>query len=184
MNSGAENRPPVPCSLAELDAAFADAPRPDTTPLTDDETAALRERLDAQQPGETLTHRERAAWTEMGIIRTRNAVVSMYELVQAEYQQPTASPVSTQFGAGVLAAIEWATGVEPTGPITDEAADQFPPSGVQLYHEEVAALDVAERRRPHRHGQNFAVGVQHALMWLTARTSEPPWGTTPLPHGG
>ncbi|KAB2376966.1 hypothetical protein [Actinomadura montaniterrae] len=178
MSSGADHGAPEAPSLAALKAAFADAPRPDTRPLSEAEKTALRDRLNSARPGQTvkLTHREHTARTEMGIIRTREDVVSLYELVQGEYRQPQASPVSAEFGAGILAAIEWATGVEAIGPITGEAAEQFPPSGAQLYHEQVAALDVAERRRQHARGQNFAVGVEHTLMWLTARTTERPWG--------
>ncbi|WP_190859341.1 hypothetical protein [Actinomadura sp. RB99] len=84
MSSGADHESPEAPSLAALKAEFADVPRPDTRPLTEAEKTALRDRLNSARPGETvkLTHREHTARTEMGIIRAREDVVSLYELVQ------------------------------------------------------------------------------------------------------
>ncbi|RSN51124.1 hypothetical protein [Actinomadura sp. WAC 06369] len=178
MNERPPERPRRARTLAELDAAFADVQWSDDTPLTDEEKAALRERLNSRRPGETLnlSPRERSARWELGIIRPRETVVDMYNQVQAEYRAPRMNPTGTEMGQGVIDAIEWCTGVTSHAPITGERSVQWPPSTEQMSGEEEAAADVAEGRRPHGRGRSYAVGVEHTIRWLLARTAQRPWG--------
>src|SRR5262245_3436610 len=147
MSSGTPSNDPRPrrsaqtMSLEELDAAFADAPVSDRTPLTAEEKTALRARLDSRRTGEKLhaTHRERAARWEPAIIRPSETVVDLYTQVQQEYRTERMSPTSTEMGQGVIDAIEWCTGAREHAPITEAAAETFPPPTGQMSAEEEAA---------------------------------------------
>lgn len=165
-------------SVEERKALAATLPKPDKTPLTAEEKAVLRERLNNRRPGErlNLSFREKAARWELGIIRSREAVVEMYQQVQAEYRELRMAPDSTEMGAGVLAAIEWCTGVTQQAPVTGEASQQFPPSTEEMSREEEVASEIAEGGRQHRRSRSFAVGVEHTIRWLLARTTQRPWG--------
>jgi hypothetical protein len=140
--------------------------------------AALRDRINSRRRGEKLglTYRERAALWKMGIIRPGRDVVAMYKQVKAEHLEMRMTSISTEMGKGILAAIEWCTGVTPTAPISGQLAEENPPSTPQMSGEEEAASEVAEGRRAHARSRHFAVGVEHTIMWLLARTDQRPWG--------
>jgi hypothetical protein len=167
-------------SLAELDAAFADFAWPDRTPLNEAERADLRVRLDAPGgAGLELSLREgEARWT-MGIIRSPEAVAELHDQVQAERHELRVSETSRAFAAGIVDALEWATGQTRQAPISGTLAEERPPAVRELSREQVVAQDVAEgRRRFNRSGgRDYAVGVEHTVMWLLARTDQRPWAS-------
>jgi hypothetical protein len=167
-------------TLAEWDALNADVEWPDRTPLTDAERADLRARLDA--PGGaalTLSLREREARWTMGIIRSREAVGQLYEQVQAERHELRVSETSRAFAAGIVDTLEWAAGRTRQAPVSGSLAEAHPPLVRELSREQVVAQDVAEgRRRSDRsRGRDYAVGVEHTIMWLLARTNQRPWAS-------
>ncbi|MER6816444.1 hypothetical protein ABT299_44885 [Spirillospora sp. NPDC000708] len=165
--------PPMWWEIAEQ---FKDVKPPDNTPLSEQERAELRERLNKPGGRHGLTYRERAARWEMGIIRPGPAVVELYQEVKSSLDAPSTSPTSRLFGRGILAAIEFATGVQPTGPVTGDPAEENPPSVRQLSREENRASDIAAGHVRAEVSRDFATGVEHTIMWLLARDDTRPWG--------
>jgi len=169
------NKPIHLMPLKEWQALDTGAQPPDTTPLTDEEKADLRRRLNA--PGGAalkLPYRERAARWEMGIIRWPEDVQAVHAQVQAKQDLPQMPRSSVEYGEGILAAIEWATGTLRTAPISGEPSEEIPPSARQMSREAGRATDIAEGRERHPRGRSYAVGVEHTLMWLMAREDDPP----------
>lgn len=178
MSTGApEERPAWLIPLDEFTESFKDYVPPDRTPLSEAEQAELRRRLNA--PGGDrlkLTFREREARYKMGLIRSREAIVAMYRQVKEEKDAPRFDAASREFGEGVLAAIEWATGVEAHAPVTGTVPAGQPPTVPELLEEAQAAEEAAQRRRVCPRGWSYAAGVEHTLLWLLARTDTRPWG--------
>jgi hypothetical protein len=173
-----ERRPPP--SLDELEADYLEnfPPPSDNTPLTEDELADLRRRLNA--PGGArlqLTYRERAARWEVGIIRPREVVANLRQQVQRERDLLRVRQSSRAMADGVIDAIDFATGATPTAPITGRRAENQPPAVNELTRVQVLAQDIAEGREPDPsgHGRDYAVGVEHTIMWLLASTEQRPW---------
>jgi hypothetical protein len=174
---GDDVRRPPP-SLDEWDAMNADIEWPDLTPLNDQELAELRVRLNA--PGGsrlTLTARESAARWKMGIIRPPEAVVNLYDRVQRERDLARTRPSSQKMAAGITDTIDFATGRTQHAPITGHPAEQQPPAVNELTRVQVLAQDIAEGHHadPSGRGRDYAVGVEHTIMWLLASTEQRPW---------
>ena len=176
MSAGETERPYHLMPLAERRARNANLPRPDTTPLTDEEKADLRKRLNA--PGGAalkLPYRQRTARWEMGIIRWPEDVQAVYAKVQDDLREhPEMRQGSIEYCRGILAAIEWATGTLRTAPLSGEPSEEIPPSAGQMSRERVLGTDIAQGHERHPLGRDYAVGVEHTLMWLMARTDDPP----------
>lgn len=172
-----ELRPPP--TLEELEADFlANYAPPDLTPLSEAELDDLRARLNA--PGGSrlkLTARERSARWRMGIIRPREVVTNLYQQVRRERNLLRVRPSSKAMAAGIIDAIEFATGASPTAPITGRPAENQPPAVNELTRVQVLAQDIAEGREPDPadRGRDYAVGVEHTIMWLLASTDRRPW---------
>ncbi|SNS80108.1 hypothetical protein [Actinomadura mexicana] len=160
----------------EIADQFKDVEAPDSTPLSDQERAELRKRLNEPGRQRGLTSREQAARWEMGIIRPGPAVEELYQEVKRSLDAPSTSPTSRLFGRGILAAIEFATGVQPTAPVSGEPAEENPPPVGQLSREEERAADIAAGHVRAQVSRDYATGVEHTIMWLLARTDTRPWG--------
>ncbi|SNS72886.1 hypothetical protein [Actinomadura mexicana] len=104
------------------------------------------------------------------------AVVELYQEVKSSLDAPSTSPTSRLFGRGILAAIEFATGVQPTAPVSGEPAEENPPPVGQLSREEERAADIAAGHVRAQVSRDYATGVEHTIMWLLARTDTRPWG--------
>lgn len=169
-----ELHPPPP--IEEFLKEFGPIEWSDNTPLTDDERADLRKRLNEPGGRRGLSYREREALWRMGIIRAGAAVVELYQEVKGSLDAPSTSPTGRLFGQGILAAIEFATGVQPLGPVTGEPAEENPPPVGQLSREEERAADIAAGHVRAPVSRDFATGVEHTIMWLLARTDTRPWG--------
>lgn len=87
------------------------------------------------------------------------------------------------FAEGIAAALAYAYGQAPTGPVSGEHPENAPPVCGDLYSEEAIALRVLQRNlvkndHPVRTDPDYCVGVEHTLMWLQCRTDDPPLGPT------
>lgn len=145
-------------------------------PLTDEEVAELRRRLDG--PGGHrlgLSLRERTARRRQlpAVIRTTERVQQLQRQVNRESVDSRAG--GRAYAEGILAAIAWAGGHRPDGPVTGKLADDVPPTYAAIREEQVAACEVQERTRSSRHAMDYVTGVEATLGWLIALTDEPPW---------
>ncbi|MBG0826153.1 hypothetical protein HS048_36415 [Planomonospora sp. ID91781] len=146
-------------------------PLPDMTPLTPQEREELRRRLDA--PGgarKGLTAREQEARSRMGIIRSPQRIAEVETVAHA---QMTDGP----YRRGILDAIAWATGRRPRAPLSDRQSDNRLPSAQEMWREAILGEEIAygrhELRRSQEH-RSYGVGVEATLLWLIARSDEPP----------
>ncbi|MEY9961512.1 hypothetical protein [Streptacidiphilus sp. MAP5-52] len=95
------------------------------------------------------------------------------EALVADLERALATEASTRqepFPQGVLAAFRWALGRAPA-PFTQAAG---PPDSAALLAEDDAA-NAAIYSKDRAVMQGFAVGVQHAAMWLRGKTQDAPW---------
>lgn len=161
--------------LKEWQALDTGARLPDTTPLTNEERAELRRRLNA--PGGAslkLSYRERAARWEMGIIRWPEDVQAVYAKARDGLREGERPLGTVEYCRGIVAAVEWATGTLRTAPLSGEPSEEVPPPATQMSRERVLGTDIAQGHEQHPLGRSYAVGVEHTLLWLMAYEDDPP----------
>jgi hypothetical protein len=148
-------------------------PDPSAWPGTFAEDVAHRGRLDSEG------HAVRAIslylsdedWSVLNVhplVRTAAEITA----VQAEAQ----SAASEDFCQGILAAIAWALGERGPAPWTERVPVGDRPTWTEIAAEITATEDNLARGPAARHRPNYAVGIEHTLMWLLGDTEDPPIG--------
>lgn len=169
-----DERPAWLIPLDEWQAINADLPPSDTSPLTADELAKLRTRLNA--PGGArikLSLREHTAYYEMGVIRFSERITALLDQVRREARADPRHGLA--YPRGIIDAVNWATGKRREAPITGDLSEGEAPQTVEIEREERAALEVLEGRRDSIHPRDYVTGVEATLMWLRAGCDDPPW---------
>jgi hypothetical protein len=151
----------------------------DRSPLTDQELAALLEKLNSPTHKGGMSRRERIDRHRLGpIIRPREIVDELLAEVELDRTNIKYAPSTQRFGAGVVAGLRWATGREAQSPITGKTTAAMPPTYREVYGECADATRISEGRAVDvtGMGRDYATGVEIALMWLMGDTAERPWG--------
>jgi hypothetical protein len=108
------------------------------------------------------TFRDRAALE-------RQYAVGMARLARLDLK---AQPISVAFTQGVTDALQWVLGISNTAPVT--SAVHSSPSPTEVLAEHQAVEDVLYHRREDWRPPGWIGGVDHALLWACALTTDAP----------
>lgn len=116
-----------------------------------------------------------AEWHEFNthpITRDMAAIAAVME--EARHDRTTLGREHWPHLDAIVLAIAWAVDGEGSAPLTGQGIVGARPTWVEIAEEIDAAEDVLYGKREDRRGQGYAVGVEHALMWLIDDTDETP----------
>ncbi|MBB4920972.1 hypothetical protein [Streptosporangium saharense] len=175
------NDKPFQVPWQELARRAAATSQPDMTPLSPSDRDKLRRRLDA--PGGwrlALTPREYAEYCNMGVVRSPEAVAQVEAVNREDLAQYRADGVQPghedwglqQYTEGVLAALTWATGRALKAPLSGVQTAR--PSHEQMWAEATLGEEIARGQRASTLHRSYGTGVEAALLWLIARSDDPP----------